>query len=628
MRELRHTLHAFVDALHRKEPVFLTPQGYWRIENWFDRGIRRLFGLEVYAQIELVRSCISVLDQLESLPVNFSRIPGVGVSQPVDFHGYLSVAQSVQHAVGPEKDSSLKALLDQLKMRTLALLYRLEEENGGLHLTEKRAILLGQVLARAEKWKKNEKVFWSGDVSEGERREISESVKYAEFVKYLLVDESLANDFFTWVLRDALPADVYIQFPALREKITSYNLRGRLGRMGQGFLCLRKVDHRDASQCQQKVVTLPFEGREISLLDEKQIVIFRGNYKASIKQVMQVFRDKPKDLGNFEIFAQGVLNWNSNCMGWWNNDLRAYELIDLNNPYWWRQLPVLEVLSQEEASKRFRAELDGSRWILAAKSAREYITLDYDRCHAYIEMAIPTPDRQFYIIYTFGKAAVELPRNSWHRLFMFGAHVPATIVYPDENMYFTHRQQIGYIFELTEGEGSRLMDAFKEDILRARKGNMVFQIEAENCGKWIQNHLEAHLGPTRVPNLYRFPVLEAEPNGMMARFFGFFKSLPQFCRTYLFILIHYPLGAWRGRWVVDDEGQKVWKSLTSSSFWKDAVTYLPAYLHKQHEIGVFADDPVRHKIWVEASSVEHKKNHDNFTDQSSLFEDDKNRSEY
>ena len=278
-------------------------------------------------------------------------------------------------------------------------------------------------------------------------------------------------------------------------------------------------------------------------------------------------------------------------MGWWNNELRAYELVDLESFDWWRRLPVLEVSTLEEAGRRFSTELDGHKWILAAKSARESVNLDYDRCHAYVEMVIPTPDRQYYITFTFGKAAIQLPSNAWNRLFMFGAHVPATIVYPDETMYFTHRQQIGYTFELTELEGMRFMDAFKEDIQNARNGNMVFQIEAENCGKWLQNHLEEHLGNDRVPNLYRFPLLDAEPNGFMAKFFSFFKGLPRFCRNRLFMLVHYPLGAWRCCWVVDKQGQKVWKSLLNSSFWKDAITYLPAYLHKQHEIGVFAEEP-------------------------------------
>jgi hypothetical protein len=618
MRELNHSIHAFIDALHEKKPVRLTTAGKWcplsRISYWAER----LTGQEAVRAIELLKAFILALDRLEAIPVNFSRVPGMNVSQRADFHGYLSAAQSLKKYVQEESSSQMKAALDRLKYRTLGLLYRLEEENGGLHLAEKNTPLMACLASEAEKWKRKEKVFWKIELSEGEVHALERSVQYLAFTKNLLQDASVREDFFAWVLRDGLPPEVYIQFPALKEKIIQSRLSGRIGRMGENFLHMRKVDSEEGEL--QKVVTLPFEGVDISLLDENKEVIFKGNYRVKIKHVLHVFRDKHKDLGNFEMFAEGSLNWNSNCMGWWDNDLCAYQLVNLERRDWWRQLPVLEVLTFEEARRRFGVDLDGSKWVLAAKSARESVSLDYDGCHAYIEMAVPTSD-QYYVIYTFGKAATELPRNFWHRLFLFGAHVPATIVYPDENMYFTHRQQIGYSFEMNEEEGLRLMDAFKEDIRRAREGNMVFQIEAENCGKWIQNHLEEHLGKERVPNLYRFPILEAEPNGLMAKFFSFFQALPRFCRNRLFILIHYPLGAWRGKWVVDKQGQKVWKSLINSSFWKDAVTYMPAYLHKQHEIGVFAED-AKHKVWVENTQAAQKKRREPpSSDNISLFEE-------
>lgn len=607
MYELRHTLHSFQEALQCGEPVVLTPQGWWRKQNWTDKQFRSLLGLDVYSKMDLIVSFNAILDGLESTPINFSQMPGLVVSQEIDFHGYLNIAEVIKHSVDTEKHPNLKNLLNLLQTRVIALLYRLEEENGGLHPSHRSSPLEQQLIQEAEQWKKNAKIFWNARLSQAELHEMTETAKYQSFIKHLTIDKKLREVFFVWVLRDGLPAEVFIQYPALSEKINKNNLSGRIGRMGEGFLRLRKMEHIGGLSGQQKIVTLPFEGQDISVLDEKREIVFRGNYKTTIKNVFQTFKNKHKDLGNFEIFAEGVLNWNSNCMGWWNNDIRAYELVDLDNPFWWRLLPTLEVLTFEEANKRFRVDLDGSMWVLAAKSAREFVTLDYDGCHAYVEMAIPTPDHRYYVIYTFGKAAIQLPRNTWHRLFLFGAHVPATIVYPDETMYFSHRQQIGYTFELTEQEGMQFMLAFKEDILRARKGNMVFQIEAENCGKWLQNHLEDHLGAERVPNLYRFPVLEAEPSGFMARFFGFFKALPRFFGNYLFILSHYPLGAWRGRWVVDKGGQKVWKSLTNSSFWKDAITYLPAYMHKQHEIGIFAEGSGRHKIWTEEALVTQKK---------------------
>lgn len=601
MRELSHSLHAFIEALHHDLPIHLTAYGKWRQGGSVSKWVNRFLWREQGDRTAIIQAFNQILDDLELIPINFSKTPGVVASQQADFHSYLSAAQSLRRYASGDKSQHAELLLQSLRIKVLGLLYRLEEENGGLQRGESEpdSACLKSLVAAAEKWKKEEQIFWKTGLREGELSQLALAAGYHDFVKMVLEDKGLRDDFFLWTLRDGLPVDVYIQFPALQKKLTMNNMRGRISRMGQDFLKMRKADRPDLSSYQQKLVTLPFEGVELSLLDENREIVFRGNYKVKLTEIYRVFRDKSRDLGNFEMFAEGILNWNSKCIGWWNHDLRAYELVDLEPSDWWRQLPVLEVLTSEAAAKRLGVKLDGHKWALAAKAARESCSLDYERSHAYVEMAIPAPDNRYYIIYTFGKAVMQLPHTSWDRLILFGTHVLATVVYPDETMYFTHRQQIGYTFELTPSEGMRIMDAFKGDIQLARKGNMVFQLEAENCGKWLQTHLEEHLGPERVPNLYRFPLLEAEPTGMMSKFFGFFQSLPQFCRNRLFILIHYPLGAWRGRWVIDKQGQKVWKSLLNSPFWKDAITYLPAYLHKQHETGVFAEDPERHKVWIE-----------------------------
>lgn len=607
MRELSHTLHAFIDALHRDESVYLSLHGRWKVENRVIKYARSLFRLEVYANIRLVEAFNAVIDFIETIPVNFSSIPGMMVSQPIDFHGYLSAAQAIRRKVSTVSHPILTRLLKQLRQKTLGLLYRLEEENGGLKKTSNPE-LVKRLMDLSSAWKKDQKIFWNVDFQPMELRRLEEAASYTEFVKMLFEDKEIREDFFSWVLRDGLPIAPYIQYPALCQKISSNNMRGRIGRMGENLLKVKLIRLSCDPINLQKVVTLPFEGREISILDESLTVSFRGGYSLKLKQIFNVFKNKATDLGNLEIFAQGIINWNSNCLGWWSHDLKAYVLVDLDREDWWRELPILEVLTQGEASQRYGVKLDGKKWSLAAKSARESLNLDYERCHAYIEMAIPEKEGEYYIVYTFGKAILDLPRNSWHRFFLFSTYVPATIVYPDETMFFSHRQQIGYTFELEEKEGMTMMNAFREDIRRSRNGNMVFQIEAENCGKWIQVHLEEHLGNERVPNLYKFPLLQAEPTGFMAKFFSFFRGLPKFCGKRLFVLIHYPLGAWRGRWVVDHQGQRVWKSLMNSSFWTDTMTYLPAFLHKQHEIGVFSENPNKHKVWMEAPSSFHKLN--------------------
>ena len=167
---------------------------------------------------------------------------------------------------------------------------------AGLHINDKSPAFFKNLIAAAKEWKKQEKIFWTTELTDSELYQLQQTGGYADFVKLLLEDKTLREDFFLWVLRDGLPVDVYIQFPAMHEKITRNSMRGRISRMGQDFLKMRKVDRKDLFLSQQKLVTLPFEGQEISLLDENREVVFKGNYKVKIKEIFRVFRDKLRTL--------------------------------------------------------------------------------------------------------------------------------------------------------------------------------------------------------------------------------------------------------------------------------------------------------------------------------------------
>ena len=129
------------------------------------------------------------------------------------------------------------------------------------------------------------------------------------------------------------------------------------------------------------------------------------------------------------------------------------------------------------------------------------------------------------------------------------------------------------------------MNSIKEDMLNARKGNLVFQIESENCGKWLHGILSKHLGEERVPNYFKLPLLDTQPEGFVKWVFKGIKKLPSKIHTRLLTVMHLPFGAWKGVWVTgsEEEGKKRRLALVNTDFWKDTVVYLPSMLHKKYE---------------------------------------------
>ncbi len=64
----------------------------------------------------------------------------------------------------------------------------------------------------------------------------------------------------------------------------------------------------------EKVVTLPFEGVEHSILNGAHVITFRGNYRLSIDQIFALFKEKSVRVGSLEYLARGISNWN--CHKW------------------------------------------------------------------------------------------------------------------------------------------------------------------------------------------------------------------------------------------------------------------------------------------------------------------------
>jgi|694.fasta_scaffold01230_2 hypothetical protein len=593
MYKLNDSLCQFINKLKSNYLIVLKPTGEWYSIPFY---FRKLIPVKRNKK-ELLKSFIQCFDSLEKNPIRF------GSPQIIEFSNWICAAQEVLIAVQPFA-KEFQPLIYQLRYRLIALLYRLEGENGGLDRGATDLLMLERLYTDAEKWKKEQKIFWENRLYPYEAHKLEETCRYPHFVQLLFCDSKLRGDFFAWTLRDGLGIEPFVQFPLMQSIITKSHLNGRIGRLGAQHL---QVEKRQG----EKLLTLSMAGHRESILDGGKEIVFQGNYRLTINQILEIFKDKNLRPGNLEFFAEGVVNWNTHYLGWWNADKELFEVIDLDKKDWWEQLPLFELLTMEDAKNRYGRHMNGTFWNLSAKASREYLTLNFDKSHAYLEMAIPT-EEGFYAIYHFGKFATRFPSNAWELMSTITVSTPATIAYPDENVYFTERQHIGFSFCLSPEQGRKYMESIKDDILSGREGNIVFQIESENCGKWIQAKLEEQLGKENVPNLYHFPLIHAEPEGLLKYGWGFIRLLPEFWQSRLLALCHFPLGAWKGCWVIDKKNsRKIWKSLTHSSYWETGHVYLPAFLHEQLTSGALPTHPEHHTAYFSGvKEVKHPGNKD------------------
>lgn len=587
MHLLEKSLDHFLQSLHQRKAINLEENGSWSMEPSYLKSIKRWLGFDEKRQLATVQAFISALDRLEKFPISFSD-SGVPVKQKIDFKLYLSIGEEFFRLLEESVSEERLELEENLSRRLIALKYRLEMRNGGIdtvvsdvHGLDKLSFhssLLPDLLHVAAQWKERQKGRLERSLSIQDIEVIHEIGTYGEFAGLLLRSDNLQEKFFEWTLRDKNPVGVFIQFPALQENLTASLLQTRIGRLGGHALAIAKVPIEGENE-QQKIVTLLVEGKPVSILDEEKLILFKGNYALKLKEIFNIFRNKENDVGNLEFFHEGIINWNTHRFGSWNADLKKYERVDLNQSKWWEQLPLFERLTEEESYFRYGVPLDGEHWLVAAAATRTSLNLDFENTHAFLEIAIPSAAGG-YQIFHFGKFGIHLLPTFYEQLSHFCKTVPAVIAYPDSNVFYSHRQLNRYPFLIVKENGMRLMEAIKTDIIRGHQGNFVYQVESENCAKWSYETLVAVLGQDRVPNLYRMPLLETHPTGLVAKIFKFVKRLPSMLQVRVLTGLHMVLGAWRGTWIIEN-GQRVWKSLVSHEFWQTTEVYLPALLVEQ-----------------------------------------------
>lgn len=542
--------------------------------------LERLIGLGDRCALQIVQAFVRLLDELESVPVQFGDNATQVAPQQVDYSQIIEVGMLMLEQLAKGQSASTSILHDLLARRLVALKYRLERENGGWSRLQVDPILFVTIQDRARKWLDSYSAFTGSPIVAQQERSLWDVTRYPEFVKILLEDNQLLDSFFLWTLRDLMEVAPFVEFPALQEKVIRSYLSQRIGRFGGALLKVKIVR---STQGFEKVVVLPFEGTEVSVLDEQKTVSLRGNYTVTIKEVFLTFSSKLSQIGNLEFLSNGVINWNCHWLAYWDGSAQQYHQIDLNKPAWWRELPIMERLTLDEAQTRYGKHLDGVQWTLEVNATRTKINLDPDQSHAFLQIILPMQN-DYYAVYAFGKFATTYAGSLFQSLSLFTATLHAAIGYPDENLFYTHRQTARYVIPITPKEGEGFMEAIKDDMIKSRLGLLTYQIESDNCAKWIQDMLEAQLGAQRVPDLFRIPMLDSTPPGPFLKMFELLRMLPEEYHSPVLSFLHYTVGAWRGKWVLEG-GEKVWRSVTTTQFWKKKVIYLPARLHEQNKAG-------------------------------------------
>lgn len=388
-----------------------------------------------------------------------------------------------------------------LRRQLCALLYRLDKDNDGLGKDYHDELYI-KLKAKAENWKAKQEYLTDRSLMEKDLSALLHVAHYPEFVEFLLDTPEELDEFFKLVIRDTwYEIDPIVKFPGLVTTLKACLLSSWIGFRGN---CLLKVQE----VAGQIIPTLPFEFDDnvlttVNMLDFKKKVSFDFNgkerWELSIKDVLSYHAKKNEDVGPF-IFFNGFKLWHNHKLGKAmlvdpKKDEWKYNLIDLDSPNFWEQIPHYEI-SLNEAKERYGEDClkltdDGQRkWMLAVRITIQNMKNKRDAAgtHGFNEYAIPSPNG-FYI-FNGGTFAEKFPSAWYEFLFIFANTVVATEEWPDSNIGYNFRLHDMRSWALHPNHGRSLMEIKREDLKTVREGKMDFQFGGGACALKAQKVVE------------------------------------------------------------------------------------------------------------------------------------------
>lgn len=582
MFSIEKNLEKFTSALLSNESICCDRSGNWYREEGFWSVVRWIRGEE--SRLVAIGSAFShLLDRMEKIPVIF----GAHIEEQKRLFDMLIFSSgAVKGVLKASHSTEVSGCLSIIDRKIIGLRYRIEKIHGGLDPTGKNNDLFKQIADLALKWKGAHWLWKVDKLSDRDLRRITEVSRYPEYAQLLLDNVQLRERFFLWIIRDNCEVRQYIEFPATCKRIKDAYLASRIGRFGSHLFPIL-YERGGLEKGSKKGIFLPFctdKNRTvfISILDESKEVSLQNQWKLKIKQILDIFaqrNDCPLAVDIDMFGSQGISNWNAFHLGSWNPEKKKHDLIDVTRAEWWKSLPINEEITKEQFFQRYQAS--PGDWIACVKATRETADLDLDLRHGYIELAIPSEEGR-YKIYQFGKWPEILPQKITQVIPFLVSTGRGRIAYPDENVFFPHRQQASVPIKMTPEQGVELMESIGKDIKKGREGNLVFQFGFENCAHWVQSKIEA-VFKNNVPNFFKLEMLKSQPrNAFLGQVFNFLRCLSSAIQKLAFKIFCLILGSWKGM-TVEEEDKKVFKSAHTNPYANDLVIFQPGYLHQQIE---------------------------------------------
>jgi hypothetical protein len=618
MQAISGSVPTFVHAIETSTPIYVTTDGQWRTKGVFERIwsiIRRtLFGYD--EAVENAKRLAIALTKPTIVKIN--GCPGV-TQNPAwssdKIHSLVQAVKATLHDKATEENRCIRALSHQrdafvtqtscissespevvelnrkifstdhwVHRHTLAMLDRAELAHRYLGMDQST---IDAIEPRPEdvQWLSQQLLDWQrqqfpaieylhGPNHQQVMEKIKHCCRYKDVIEKAKTNGALLELCFQSVFK-RMPdnftnaMDTFVQTPRILDHLKKSYIDTRIRELANEGIKFEQIATKGDGTCKPiKDVKLLMNGTLQSISDLNHVVTIAAKVQKTVKAVFDEFEAQ-----NFRFISMEYLQEAGVTLF----DPRLLH-IDLNTKEWWKSLPILRRMTREQIERTYGVSLKDQYGLALLRASRASPTLSADSTHGWLNMIYPLEDGTYNVV-AAGKYSDQFPVTLWEKFCHIFCTHRAYITVFDFNEFLNNRERtfVSLPIETKESFEAKMEDLRKE-LLRSRKGELVFQAQGDNCATWcvqfvLRNWPGLNIAPYYVP-FYKLKIPTPFTFIVAARKWFPTDSAWQVFRRLICSL----LGARRSRKATGGNGKPIDIRLTDNLEWYRGMIHLPSQL--------------------------------------------------
>jgi hypothetical protein len=276
--------------------------------------------------------------------------------------------------------------------------------------------------------------------------------------------------------------DIFIQAPRIQEELRRTYLDKRIREVANNGIRFEQQSGESPIGKPLKDVKLLMNGEFQSIIDPSSMVRVAADVVTSVSRVFDEFEAQNHRFISMEYLQDaGVTKF----------DGRVLDL-DLDKEEWWKDLPVIRRMTREQVESTYGIPFHDGYALFVIRGSRTTPDLSADGNHGWSNIIYPLDDGTFNVIAP-GKFSDWFPVGLWQAFYhIFRTH-KAYVTLVDANEFMSSRDRISIpLPPLSKEKFFELMGDLRNDLLKSRRGELVFQAQGDNCASWIQSLISRH----------------------------------------------------------------------------------------------------------------------------------------